>query len=119
MGVMANDPVLRGPAYLEEPVAFELLKLLMQVALADHELAAAERETLLHVADALLPSDERLAEVEAWLEGSAKLPPPDIATLKAHQHEVMLEARRVVLADGKVLGDEEDMLTEIFRLLRD
>jgi uncharacterized tellurite resistance protein B-like protein len=114
---MASDPRTRGPAFLPEPVAFELLKLLVQVALADHELAPAEQETLLHVADALLPSDALLAEVEGWLSGDIALPAPDMGSLKEHRHEVMLEARRVVLADGKVVLDEDHMLTDLAALL--
>jgi uncharacterized tellurite resistance protein B-like protein len=114
---MPSDPRARGPAYLPEPIAFELLKLLVQVALADHELAPEERETLLHVADALLPSDELLEEVEAWLTLERPLPAPSLDALRAHRHEVLLEAHRVVLADGKVMGDEDRMLTHIAELL--
>lgn len=112
-----HDPSVRGPAYLEEPVAFELLKLLLQMAWADHELQPKEKEALLNLADALLPSDERLREVETWLEGGAPLPPPDLAQLRAHKEEVLLEAQRVILADGQLLPDELQSLRELDRLL--
>lgn len=112
-----HDPTVRGPAYLEEPIAFELMKLLLQIAWADHELQKDEKETVRNLADALLPSDERLAQVEAWLEGREPLPPPDLGKLRAHKYDVMLEAKRVILADGKLATDEEQALLQIERLL--
>lgn len=111
------DPRQRGPAYLEEPVAFELMKLLVQAAWADHELHPDEIESLLNVADALLPSDERLAEVEAWLAGRAPLPAPELQRLSAHRDDVLLEVRRVLHADGVVHLDEQRMYAQIERLL--
>lgn len=112
-----SDPRVRGPSYLEEPVAFELLKLLVQVAWADHQLHEGEVEGLLHLADALLPSDEKLAEVEAWLAGRAPLPPPDLQRLAGHGDAVMLEVKRVLQADGVVNLDEERMYAHVERLL--
>lgn len=112
-----NEGDVRGPAYLEEPVAFELLKLLVQVAWADLELHPEETQSLLQVADALLPSDARLADVEAWLAGSVPLPPPDLAVLRAHRDDVLLEVRRVLRADGAVHEDEQSSYAQIARLL--
>lgn len=112
-----SDPRLHGPAYLDEPVAFELLKLLVQVAWADHELHRDEIESLLQVADALLPSDERLEAVEAWIEGREPLPPPDLKQLRGHRSAVLLEVKRVLQADGRVTLDEESMYAHVKRLL--
>lgn len=112
-----SNPNVRGPAYLEEPVAFELLKLLVQVAWADHKLHRDEIETMLHLADALLPSDERLAEVEAWLEGREPLPAPNLAVLREHPEDVLLEVKRVLLSDGEIPPEERTMYTKLERLL--
>ncbi len=114
---MMHDPTLRGPAYLEEPIAFELMKLLLQIAWSDHELQPDEKETVLNLADALLPSDARLAEVQRWLDGAAPLPPPDLAVLRAHKVDVLLEAKRVILADGEFGDDEQRTFIQVERLL--
>jgi uncharacterized tellurite resistance protein B-like protein len=101
---------------LDEDTAFELIKLLLQVATADHELAPAERVRLESLAGALVPDRERRAQVKRWLEGAA-LPPPDMGRLRAHRALVAAEARRLVLADGHVDEEERSMLAQIDALL--
>lgn len=111
------DPKNTGPAYLEESVALELLKLLLQVAWADDKLHELEVETLQQLADALLPSDRHFEAVHAWIEGSLPLPSPDLQLLRAHQDEVLLEAKRVMFADKDFAQEEGAMLAQLQQLL--
>ncbi|MFZ9887340.1 MAG: hypothetical protein ACO3JL_07545 [Myxococcota bacterium] len=111
------DPNETGPAYLEESVAMELLKLLLQVAWADDKLHALEAESLTQLADALLPNDRHFEAVHAWIEGTLPLPAPDLQLLRAHKEDVLLEVRRVIFADQVFAKEEGVMLAQLEQLL--
>lgn len=97
--------------------ASELVKLLLQVAWADHEVAAEEAQALLAFARRSgLPEDE-LVGLSAMLTGRAPLVPPNLGVLKPHRTEVLRAVKELLLSDLSVADEEEDVLRQIAELL--
>ena len=101
-GKSADDPVIR----------LELLKLLLQVAWADHEVQEEERAAVRRFA-----TDEGIVDptLEAYLDGKAPLPPPNMTLLRTRREEALFLAKSLARADLH-LGDEE---IDLLKLLRD
>lgn len=97
--------------------ALELVKLLLQVAWADHDVDAAEAEALLAFARRNGLSPRELAELSAMLAGRVPLSPPNLSLLKARRTEVLRAVKELVLKDVKVAEEEEELLTQIAALL--
>ena len=102
---------------LEPDVAFELMKLLMQVAWSDHELAPEEAEHMRNFAAELSLSAEQKQQLEGWADGSIPLAPPDIGQLRGARDASLRLAARIITADGIVHEDEEEMLKQIAAML--
>ncbi len=97
--------------------ASELVKLLLQVAFADHEVAPAEAEALLAFARrSSLPARE-LEALQAMLTGRAPLLPPNLGLLKARRTEVLRAVKELLLSDLEVAEEEEEILGQIAALL--
>ncbi len=97
----------------------ELVKLLVQVAWADHELAQEEVTTIRHLARALDTSPAFRRDLEDWLRGQQKLPPPDLALLRQDRDRVMRLCTQVVIADAAIRVDENELLHDLHALLAD
>jgi uncharacterized tellurite resistance protein B-like protein len=97
--------------------AFELLKLLLQVAWADHQVAPAEAEALLAFARRNGLSQNEQDDFSAMLAGRAPLTPPNLGLLKARRTEVLRAVKELLLADLEIAGEEEDLLEQIAALL--
>jgi len=98
--------------------AFELMKLLLQVAWADDDIAHEETEALLAFARKRQLSAEQLELLSACLAGKAPLPPPNLGFLKAHRVEALRAIKDLLTSDLKVGAAEEQILTQISALLR-
>jgi len=101
------------------PAAFasELVKLLVQVAWADHDVAPAEAEALLSFARRSgLPAQE-VDTLSDALSGRAPLSPPNLGLLKTRRTDVLRAVKELLLTDLEVAEEEEDILAQIATLL--
>jgi uncharacterized tellurite resistance protein B-like protein len=98
-------------------VASELVKLLMQVAWADHEVAVEEAEALLAYARRQGLAEDELGRLSAMLTGRSPLVPPNLGVLKPHRAEVLRAVKELLLSDLSVADEEEDILRQIAELL--
>jgi hypothetical protein len=105
------------PAPAESDFAFELLKLLLQVAWADHDVAPAEAQTRLGFARQQQLSEEKLALLSACLAGKAPLPPPNLGFLKRRRLDVLRAVKELLLSDLSVAEEEDTILEQISTLL--
>jgi uncharacterized tellurite resistance protein B-like protein len=95
----------------------ELLKLLLQVAWADHEVAPAEAEALRAFARRSGLADIEQQQLADMLAGRVPLAPPDFGLLKARRTDVLRAVKELLLADVALADDEEDLLGQIAALL--
>ena len=93
------------------------MKLLVQVAWADHDVAPAEAEALLAYARKSGLSASQLSELADMLGGRVPLVPPNLGLLKQHRTEVLRAVKQLVLSDLEVADEEEDVLSQIAALL--
>jgi uncharacterized tellurite resistance protein B-like protein len=97
--------------------AVELVRLLLQVAWADHDVDPAETEALLAFARRNGSSQSELEELAAMLAGRLPLVPPNLSLLKARRAEVLRAVKELILKDVNVAEEEEQLLTQIAALL--
>ena len=97
--------------------ASELVKLLLQVAWADHEVAPAEAAALLAFARRSKLPEAELASLQAMLTGRAPLTPPNLGLLKQRRTDVLRAVKELLLSDLEVADEEEDILGQIAALL--
>jgi uncharacterized tellurite resistance protein B-like protein len=105
------------PSVSQAEYASELVKLLVQVAWADHDVAPAEVETLLGFARSNGLAQEELDSLQAMLTGQAPLVPPNLGLLKQHRTEVLRAVKRLLFPDTKLADEEEELLSQIAGLL--
>jgi uncharacterized tellurite resistance protein B-like protein len=97
--------------------ALELVKLLLQVAWADHDVAPAEAEALLGYARRSGLDESELQGLSAMLSGRAPLAPPNLGILKERRTDVLRAVKELLLSDLEVAEEEEDVLGQIAALL--
>jgi uncharacterized tellurite resistance protein B-like protein len=97
--------------------ASELVKLLVQVAWADHDVAPAEAETLVAFARRSGLKEAELISLQAMLTGRAPLVPPNLGLLKERRTEVLRAVKELLLSDIEVAEEEEEILSQISALL--
>ncbi len=105
-----------SPRLVNHEVGLELVKLLLQVAYADHAVSADERAALDAVA-ARVAGDAGLDLVRAGIDRGERLLPPQIGMLVPHRAQVLKEVARLGAVDG-VHDDELDMVSLIGGMLR-
>jgi uncharacterized tellurite resistance protein B-like protein len=98
-------------------VGFEAMKLLLQVAWADHGIAIEEARTVLTLAKDRCLSDDQMDELAACLAGKRRLPPPDMGLLRWHRDEVLALVMQLLAADRSIAEEEEAIVDEIRALL--
>jgi len=101
-----------------DPLAFELVKLLLQVAWVDDDISSEEAAALLDFARKSQLSDEQLELLSACLAGKAPLPPPNLGVLKARRLDTLRAAKNLIVSDLRVGAAEETILEQISALLR-
>jgi uncharacterized tellurite resistance protein B-like protein len=111
--------VVSSPSTSSPPQAFalELVRLLVQVAWADHEVAPAEAEALLAFARRSGLGADQIAGLSAMLTGRAPLVPPNLGLLKQCRTDVLRAVKELLLSDLEVADEEEDILSQIAALL--
>ena len=95
----------------------EVLKLLLQVAWADHEVQPEEAQTIRDIARQYRLDDEQLSQLEGYLSGEAALPAPNLGILRERRQEVILAVQTLLLSDLQVVAEEREILAEIEELL--
>lgn len=103
---------------LDPAFAFEVVKLLLQVAWADHELAGEEAQALRDFAAQSGVSEADRATLEACLAGSQRLPLPNLGLLKEQRIEVLRAVRQLLKSDARIHEEEEALLEELTAALR-
>lgn len=98
-------------------VSYEILRLLLQVAWADHAVQPAEREALLRLATLMGFGPEDRAQLASFLDGAKPLPAPNLGVLRDHRDEALAAARVLACADIRVLPDEKAIVKMIDDLL--
>lgn len=96
---------------------FEVLKLLLQVAWADDEIADEEAEALLRLARGAHVHEEHVEELRTYLSGEVPLPPPNLALLKAEKTAVLRAVRKMVEADPYMAKEGDEVLRQISEML--
>ncbi len=97
---------------------FELVKLLLQVAWADDDVAPEEAAALLAFGRKSQFTAEQLELVSACLAGTTPIPPPNLGILKARRVDVLRAAKNLIVSDLRVGAAEEAILEQISALLR-
>ena len=97
---------------------FELMKLLLQVAWADDDIAAEEADALLAFGKKHELTDDQLELISACLAGKAPLPPPNLGFLKSRRVDVLKAVKDLLTSDLRVAAAEDAILTQISTLLR-
>ena len=95
----------------------EILKLLLQVAWADHDVSADEIDHILALAQAADMSGETLELLASCLRGELQLPAPDLGMLRAHKERALLAAHKLIVSDDSIGEDEKETFREIKQLL--
>ena len=98
--------------------AFELLKLMLQVAWVDDDISPEEAGALMAFGRKSQLPAEQLELISACLAGKAPLPPPNLSVLKARRADVLRAAKNLVVSDLRVGAAEEAILEQISTLLR-
>ena len=106
-----------SPGVPPKAFALELVKLLVQVAWADHDVAPAEAEALLAFARRSGIRDVDLQGLSAMLSGRAPLAPPNLGLLKERRTDVLRAVKELLLSDLEVAEEEEEVLSQIAALL--
>jgi uncharacterized tellurite resistance protein B-like protein len=112
--------VLTSPGMTEADVGafrLEVMKLLLQVAWADHSIHEAEAAAIEQHAKEQGYPPEQIAMLDEWLSGRAPLPQPNFAVLRPRRTEVLRQVRRLLHSDQHVAEEEEQVLTQIAELL--
>jgi hypothetical protein len=99
-------------------IASELVKLLLQVAWADHAVAAEEAAVLVDFARRQGLSEDELSSLQEMLAGRVPLAPPNLGALKPHRTEVLRAVKGLLLSDLKLAEEEEEVLSQVAALLR-
>ena len=110
---------MSSPTTSASPKAFglELVKLLLQVAWADHDVAPAEAEALLAFGRRSGLDESELANLANMLAGRTPLAPPNLGLLKQRRADVLRAVKELLLSDLEVAEEEEEILSQIAALL--
>ena len=110
---------MSGAADASDPkLAFEVVKLLLQVVWADGEVAREEAAAL-H--DFAVRSGVEMADIETLdgcLTRESPLPLPNLGLLRDKRTEVLREVQRLLVSDERIHEEEEATLQQISELLR-
>jgi uncharacterized tellurite resistance protein B-like protein len=95
----------------------EVVKLLLQVAWADNDVAPEEAEALMQRAREISLSEAHIQELATYLRGEAPLPLPNLGLLRTRRAEVLKHVKRMLEADLQVRDEESEILEQISTLL--
>ena len=96
----------------------EVVKLLLQVAWADDEVAAREKDMIFGLARSWFVPEPELKVLMQRLDQGQPLPQPNLKMLRERADDVMEAVRGLVLSDGKVAAQESEMIKQIEEMLK-
>ena len=96
----------------------ETLKLLIQVAWADHEVEQREIDYIMTMAQQWGVSAEVTESLQRALRDEGRLPAPDIGFLRKYPDRVMQAVNDMIAIDDEIVEDEEAMAAQIRELLQ-
>ena len=97
--------------------ASELVKLLLQVVWADHDVSPEETQALIEYARRSGLPDDEIAQLTESLAGRAPLSPPNLGLLKTRRLEVLRAVKELLTSNPSLATEEEDLLEQISALL--
>lgn len=105
-----------GPMVDGHELKIETLRLLVQLAWADHEVSENETEYILSLAEKFDAKPEELEEIKAALAGG-KLPMPNLGLLRGHHDKVMRTIDDIIAIDDRIVEDEEELREMVAQML--
>ncbi len=101
----------------DQKIFLEILKLLLQVAWADDEVADDERVHILSLAREVGVDAADIDMLRTCLRGEARLPPPDLGFLRTHRDLALAAAEKLIVTDHKIAASETIVLEQLHELL--
>lgn len=101
----------------EDAFNLEVLKLLLNVAWVDGEVEQHEANMLLGLGRSWSVPEAALQKLMEGLEAGKRPAEPDYALLRGRADDAMQAARALVLADGKVMPEETQLLKRVQAVL--
>jgi hypothetical protein len=98
-------------------VGIETLKLLVQVAWADHEVTDSEIEHVLSMAAQVGASEADTAMLRKSLADDCALPAPNLGLLREHREDVLKAVDVLIGIDDQIVDDERAAREQIAALL--
>ncbi len=95
----------------------ETLKLLVQLAWADHEVSDKESEYILSLASKFEATAEEIRELEDALREGGKLPMPNLGLLRGHYDQVMKSIDEIIAIDDRIVDDEKELRDMVAQML--
>jgi hypothetical protein len=100
-----------------DPIGFETLKLLVEVAWADHEITDEEIDYLIGLARLMEVDEFQIEAVRCCLRDEGRLPAPNMVLLQAQAQDVMRCVDVLIATDGRIAADERAVRSAIEMLL--
>jgi len=100
-----------------ERIGVEILKLMIQMAWADHEVVPEEADFILSLAEQVGASEFDKELFRQCLRDEAQLPAPDFGLLRQHKDAAIEAAQRLIAIDGRIAEDEQATLVSLRQLL--
>lgn len=97
----------------EDDFNIEVLKLLLQLAWSDDQVAQEEAGLILGAARSWGVPEAEIAALRDCLDGKAPLPAPDLGLLRARPDAVFEAVRALIASDGHLRAAESEMLDEL------
>ncbi len=91
----------------------EVIKLLLQVAWSDRQLAHSEQVVVFSLGRSWNVPEKELQSLMEKLKAGGPLPEPDIEVLRTRPDEVLEAVRALAASDGKFADSEKDMIERI------
>lgn len=98
-------------------LTIETLKLLVQVAWADHEIATEEYDYIMTLVQQTNATPEVVETLRRALVDEGRVPAPDFGLLRQHPDRVMNAVRDMIAIDNKIVEEEEAIAAQIEALL--
>jgi uncharacterized membrane protein YebE (DUF533 family) len=97
----------------------EIVKLLIQVAHADGEANEAEMAQVVELAREANFNQAALDLLQKCLDGTVRLPAPDLGFLREHREVALAAAKKLITADRRVDEQERAMFAQLKQMLGD
>jgi hypothetical protein len=98
-------------------LTLEVIRLLLQVAWADDEVAPEEAVLLVEYGRRSGLTEAELDELRACLSGQAPLAPPNLGALRGHRVAVLRTVKALLRSDLRIAPEEDAILSQISDLL--